>query len=143
MSRFDVALTAVLVTGLVVMGILVWLVSRTAGTRQLPRVVAFRCPVIRRTVVAEFEVDGKDAKPVEVSWCTAFRPAVTVLCKKRCLLGRIGRRRDEVAPLAQAGEQILETVRLRPPDLAAHEHPEPCDEQTVVIPSDLGRYDRY
>lgn len=45
---------------------------------------AFICPFRGRAVIAEFELDVAE-RPIDVLWCTAFRPAVAVECRKQCL----------------------------------------------------------
>ena len=45
---------------------------------------ALTCPFRGREVIAEFQLDVAE-RPIDVVWCTAFRPAVAVECTKQCL----------------------------------------------------------
>src|SRR5262249_11382326 len=44
----------------------------------------FTCPFRGRAVIAEFQRDSAE-RSIDVVWCTAFRPAVVVKCRKQCL----------------------------------------------------------
>jgi hypothetical protein len=46
---------------------------------------AFTCPVRGQEVIAEFQLDGTE-RPIDVVWCTAFRPAVVMECTRQCLM---------------------------------------------------------
>jgi hypothetical protein len=45
---------------------------------------AFTCPVRGQEVIAEFQLDLAE-RPIDVVWCTAFRPPVVTECRKQCL----------------------------------------------------------
>ena len=72
---------------------------------------AFTCPFRGRAVVAEFQLDSAE-RPIDVAWCTAFRPPAVVGCRKRCLgMQRIlqdacRERRDGFGVLHAAGRRL-------------------------------------
>ena len=76
--------------GTMVILFLLWRVVRVSGSPGRADTRCFRCPVLGRVVIAEFQLDPTDTRPIGVNWSTAFRPAAIVRCKRRCLKGRNG-----------------------------------------------------
>lgn len=91
----DVLLVSLLLQGMV-LAFLFWKLlgtSRRAGS-TLRR--AFTCPVRGREVIAEFQLDLAE-RLIDVVWCTAFRPAVVIECRKQCLRMQLIRRAAQKA----------------------------------------------
>jgi hypothetical protein len=78
--------------------------------------VLFPVRSVGREVIAEFQLDVAD-RPIDVVWCTAFRPAVVMECGKQCLrmqsvLQNAGRERSgDLGLLQAAGRRRSARVR--------------------------------
>ena len=79
-------LTVVVITlGTTLILFLLWRIVRIPVTRRPTATYYFWCPVSRRAVRAEFQVDATESNFLGVNWCSAFQPAAVVRCRKRCL----------------------------------------------------------
>lgn len=76
---------AVLAAG--VMGVLVVALATSGRFTRLTGATrrSFWCPYVGQQVVAEILEDTRTGQAVDVSWCTAFSPAVSMHCGKPCL----------------------------------------------------------
>jgi hypothetical protein len=107
--------SAVLLVTLLVQGMaLAFLLWKLLGRPQRQRATlrrAFTCPFRGREVIAEFQLDVAE-RPIDVVWCTAFRPPVVTECRKQCLsvqLVRQGASRErsgELGLLHAAGRRL-------------------------------------
>lgn len=77
-------LLAILLMNGLVLAFLLWKVLGRSRRQVSTRTRSFTCPVLGREVLAEFQLDPAE-RPLDVVWCTAFRPAVVVACAKQCL----------------------------------------------------------
>lgn len=95
--------------GTILILFLLWRSIRVPGRPGRTDTRHFRCSLRGHVVIAEFQVDAADGTPVAVNWCTAFCPAVTVRCKKRCLKSRNGNYEHTTMPRS-AGDQLASAV---------------------------------
>jgi hypothetical protein len=79
----DVLLVTLLVQGMA-LAFLFWKLLGTSRRQGSTLRRALTCPVRGREVIAEFQLDLAE-RPIDVVWCTAFRPAVVMECRKQCL----------------------------------------------------------
>jgi hypothetical protein len=84
MSAFSIA---IIVAVVVVMGMFLFTVVTSGRFTRVTGAVtrSFWCPYVERRVTAEMQEHVRDDRAVDVVWCTAFKPAVTVRCGKPCL----------------------------------------------------------
>lgn len=78
---------AVVVVTAGLMGVLIGLLVTSGRFVRLTRAErrSLWCPHAKRQVTAEFVENARTGEMVDVSWCTAFTPAVAVQCGKPCL----------------------------------------------------------
>lgn len=81
----DVLVGVVPLVGTALVLLLLWVIFRVPRRSGPTTTGAFRCPVLGRVVLAEFQLGPGGARRIDVIWCTAFHPAVRVRCKKRCV----------------------------------------------------------
>ena len=89
----DMLLAVVITLGTTFILFVLWKIVRIPVTRRPTATYYFWCPVSRRAVRAQFQVDATESKFVEVNWCSAFQPAAVVRCTKRCI-------REQHAPVS-------------------------------------------
>jgi hypothetical protein len=121
-SAYDAAGSSVLLAILLVQGMalafLLWKLLGRSQRQGATRRRAFTCPFRGRAVIAEFQLDVGE-RPIDVVWCTAFRPAVVVECRKQCLRiqpVRQGARRErsgEFGVLHATGRRLSALGRAR------------------------------
>jgi hypothetical protein len=84
MTMFSIGI--IIAAGLVMSALIFALATSGRFTRVTGLIGrSFWCPYVARRVTAELREDMKTGQALDVSWCTAFVPAVAMRCGKPCL----------------------------------------------------------